>query len=167
MAAERWVNDSGTARRITQRWVNDNGVARQIMERWVNDNGVARCVYQAVTVSLSNTTVNRADGGSPAEFYLQNDGNIMQRVGSSLTDIGDWINNASHVSEYEVRATVTSGSVGGSATGSWLSLASTQSWSRGAALSSIQTAVLLIEIRRASDATVVASATVTIICDRT
>lgn len=45
MAAEIYVNDNGTARRLRQLWVNDNGIARRLRQLWVNDNGTARLIF--------------------------------------------------------------------------------------------------------------------------
>ena len=165
MTAELWVNDASTARKIQEIWVNDAGTARQIQEIWVNDNGTARLIYQALTITIGDRHVYYG-GGTPAEYHLNSDGNVYIRESSVLTNIGEWITNAAYVNLFECRVTVTSGSLTFGTTGVWQSLSATRSWTRGAALGTIQTCTFLLEIRNASTGVVVDSATITLEADR-
>lgn len=83
--------------------------------------------------------------------------------------IGNWITPTSLAgSGYDVRATVVSGTTPtGSATGSWLSLGSSQSWTLGTASVTTVTCQLTIEIRSASSLAVLASGTVTLTATKT
>jgi len=166
MAAELWVNDNGTARKLQEIWVNDNGTARQIQEIWVNDNGTARLIYQGLTITLPSATFSRG-GGSPCEFQLNSDGNRYARESASLTNRGAWINNASLVGQFECRATLTSGSLTSGTTGAWQSLSTSRSWTRGAGTNQFQTCTFTLEIRNASTSAVVATASITLECDQT
>lgn len=66
-------------------------------------------------------------------------------------------------SDYEIRATIVSGTVSSGTTGSWLALTSGQFWSRDSgALNVEQTVVLTIEIRDVATSTVQDSTTVTL-----
>lgn len=165
MAAETWVNDAGTARKLQQIWVNDAGTARQIQEIWVNDNGTARLIYQALTVTISDLVVSYV-GGTPAEYYLTSGGSIQKRDSAVVTTVGSWITNAAFVGQFECRATMISGSVSSGTIGAWQSLSTTRSWTRGAALGTFQQCRFTLEIRNASTAVVVDSATITLEADR-
>jgi hypothetical protein len=165
MAAELWVNDNGTARKFQQIWVNDNNVARQIQEIWMNDNGTARMIYQALAITIENRSVSYV-GGTPAEYHLNSDGNIYIRQSSVLTNIGPWITNAAFVGLFECRATVLSGSLTSGTTGAWQSLSTTRSWTRGAASGTNQFCSFTLEVRNASTAAVVDSATIQLEADR-
>lgn len=165
--AELWVNDSGTARQIREVWVNDSGTARRINEIWVNDSGTARCIFigDQITVSDMNAEATVANPNTATSSYsIANDGDIDAVNGTNtIVDRGDWITPKINMANYEVRASIVSGSVTSGTTGSWLSLASTRTWTveRSGIGAGTTTCVLTIEIRRASDGTVMDSATVT------
>lgn len=77
----------------------------------------------------------------------------------SYTNIGTWIANTANVGLYEVRITVTVGSLtGGDLTGTWLSLGTTRTWSltRDPVGSSLCT--FTVEVRQASTGIVLTSA---------
>lgn len=69
-------------------------------------------------------------------------------------------------SSYEVRATLTSGTLSAGTTGSWLSCSTDRSWTVTRGAFGIETAVVLIEIRDAGSGTVRDSATITISAER-
>lgn len=165
MAAETWVNDAGVARQIEELWVNDNGTARRILELWVNDNGTARLIFEGVFVTLPNASVTYT-GGSPAEFYLNSDGNRYTRSSSTLTNRGEWLSVPAFVGNYECRATLISGTLTSGTTGAWQSLSTTRVWTRGTSAGNFQTCSFTIEIRKSATAEVVATATITLTADR-
>lgn len=167
MTAQLWVNDAGAAREIGEVWVNDAGTARRIQEIWVNDNGTARMVFQNETISLSNATITRNDGGAPVEYRLDSDGGIYRRTGSTFVQFASWTNNPSTVGNYECLATLTSGTLQSGTTGAWMSLSTDRVWAEGAPAGTIQSCSFTIEIRRVSDAVVLATASITLRCDRT
>lgn len=95
-----------------------------------------------------------------AEYTLEADGDIVKNEDSTIVDMGDWITPKSHMTDYEVRATVVSGSLSYGITGSWLALGSlNRVWSK----SDWGTAEMTIEIRDAATSTVRDSATITIV----
>ena len=122
-------------------------------------------------IALSGVAVSSVGSGSQTATYtLESDGDVVTAtttLGSS--DIGDWIDpKASAPSDYEVRATLNSGTlnVGSSATGSWLALTSNRSWGVTQIIVGAADQVdLTIEIRKGSGATL-ASATVTLDAER-
>lgn len=162
--AELWVNDAGTARQIREVWVNDAGTARRIQEIWVNDNGTARQVFIGDLISIFDrtivaTTVNPGD--ATARWGLESDGDTVEQLNAVQSDIGDWITPKTNMANYEVRATLNSGTTpSGSSLGSWLVLNNTRSWQLLRTSIGLVQCQLFVEIRRASDGTVLDSATI-------
>jgi hypothetical protein len=166
MSADLYINDAGTARRIRQIYVNDGGVARRIKEAYINDAGTARQVYANGDVAIVTGT-KTATGFGLGLYELNSDG--TRTTLNSEAGTQTWINPRGGMWQYEVFATQTSfsgaGSAGGSF-GSWLTLTGTRSWtvnrpsSAGAGSDQL---VVALQIRRAFDSVVVATATITII----
>lgn len=121
-------------------------------------------------ISLSGVAVSSVGSGSQTATYtLESDGDVVTAttpLGSS--DIGDWIDpKANAPSDYEVRATLNSGTLTSGTTGSWLALTSNRTWTLGRVTVGVADQVeLTIEIRKGSGATL-ASATVTLDAERT
>lgn len=121
-------------------------------------------------ISLSGVSVYSAGAGSQTATYtLESDGDVVTATtpGGSV-DAGDWIDpKASAPSDYEVRATLNSGTLTSGTTGSWLALTSNRSWTLTRVVIGAATQVdLTIEIRKGSGATL-ASASVTLDAERT
>jgi hypothetical protein len=114
-------------------------------------------------VSLLSVTVSD-DQASPttatASYSLRNDGFVAHK-GVSTGAL--WVSPGTGAPNYECMATVTSGSLSSGTSGSWLPLTSTQTWSRvSGAINNTFTVVFTLDIRRASDHVVVATATITL-----
>ena len=122
-------------------------------------------------ISLSGLTISAigSGGAQTATYTLESDGDVIiaTTVDGSL-DAGDWISpKASAPSDYEVQATLVSGTLSTGTTGSWLALSSNRSWTLQRVTVGVATQVTLtIEIRKGSGA-VLASATVTLDAERT
>jgi hypothetical protein len=104
-------------------------------------------------VSLSDQELTDINGGFAQSGYsLTNLGRVFWNssvFGSMM--IGDWISPVSAApGAYEVRADLESGAVDGSATGSWLALTSSRSWSVSE-FSNINQAALNVSIRLGGD----------------
>jgi hypothetical protein len=121
-------------------------------------------------ISLSGVSVYSAGAGTQTATYtLESDGDVVTATtGGGSVDAGDWIvPKASAPSDYEVRATLVSGTLSTGTTGSWLALSSNRSWTLQRVTVGAATQVTLtIEIRKGSGA-VLASATVTLDAERT
>lgn len=122
-------------------------------------------------IQLSGVAVSSVGAGTQTATYtLESDGDVISATtpGGSV-DEGDWIDpKASAPSDYEVKATLNSGTLNGgsSATGSWLALTSNRSWGVTQIVVGVaDTGDLTIEIRRGSGA-VLASANVTLDAER-
>ena len=121
-------------------------------------------------ISLSGVSVSSVGAGTQTATYtLESDGDVMSATtGGGSVDQGDWISpKASAPSDYEVQATLVSGTLSTGTTGSWLALSSNRSWTLQRVTVGVATQVTLtIEIRKGSGA-VLASATVTLDAERT
>jgi hypothetical protein len=164
------INDSGTWRDIQAVSVNDAGTWRDIQEIYVNDAGTWRSVFTAESITISDATAFSeltTPSTSIAQYQLTSAGAINATVGTnSLVDSGDWIAPKTNMANYECRFDLTSGSLTSGTTGAWMSLATTRTWTRQAPTSGILTAVGTLQIRRASDAVVLDTATITIYATR-
>jgi hypothetical protein len=170
MAAEVWVNDGGVARRIVEIWVNDSGTARRIQEIWVNDSGTARKIFAGDVIAISDTTAD-AEAISPsaatASFALASDGDIDRTSGTNtVSDLGDWITPQTNMAAYECRFDLLSGTLTSGTTGAWQSLSSTRTWTKQQTTNGTSSASGTLSIRRASDATVLDTATITLTATR-
>lgn len=160
------INDAGTWRQIQKVWVNDAGTWRQIQNIYVNDAGTWRLVYQAAVVFLT-ATIAGGTSFSPTNasvtYSLNSNGTISRVFNGNIFSIGQWIDPISAASEgYECRATLLSGTTPTGSLGTWLALTSDQAWFLSRTTVGTTTCQLTVEIRRASDATVLTSQTVTI-----
>lgn len=117
----------------------------------------------AAVVSITDQDIFEAGTGSVSATYsVANDGKVKNGAGAILET---WLQGSGGVvANYEVRATLVSGTLTSGTTGSWLGCATTRTWTKtnGASNNSTVTAALTIEIRRASDGIVLDSATVTL-----
>lgn len=121
-------------------------------------------------ISLSGVAVSSVGSGSQTATYtLESDGDVVTATtpGGSI-DAGDWIDpKANAPSDYEVRATLNSGTLSSGTTGSWLALTSNRSWTlTRVTVGAANQVQLTIEIRKGSGAAL-ASATVTLDAERT
>lgn len=119
------------------------------------------------SVKITNqTAVNNSKAGvggtATATYRLRNDGVALRQQGTSLTTIsGEWLVGSGTTSDYEVQATVLSGS-GGSFSGpgaGWNSLSTTRDWVL-TVTNNFGDREVLIEIRIAATSLVIATATI-------
>jgi hypothetical protein len=134
-------------------------------------------IMQAIIGSLSGDRItlsgvgvsSTGTGTQTATYTLESDGDVITATtpGGSV-DAGDWIvPKASAPSDYEVRATLVSGTLSTGTTGSWLALSSNRTWTLQQVVVGTATQVTLtIEIRKGSGVAL-ASATVTLDAQRT
>jgi hypothetical protein len=114
-------------------------------------------------VSILDVTVSD-DQPSPttatASYSLRSDGFVAHK---GISTGALWVTPGGGAPNYECQATVTSGSLSSGTAGSWLPLTSTQTWSRvSGAINNTFTVIFTLDIRRASDHVVVATATITL-----
>ncbi len=170
MVAERWVNGSGTARKIRERWVNDGGTARKIKERWVNDGGTARCIYRSEIVNPNLTLVTisswRSNQDTSAILAVRPDGSVYAYDLSILTSVTPWLIPPGNEASYECMATRISGQTVSGTVGSWLSLGQEQFWSLTTTGVGVRLANIRIDIRLIGTTTILGSFTVSFMVER-
>jgi hypothetical protein len=110
----------------------------------------------------SVSITDQSPAGNPTALYkLSSDGNVYDQSNALLEG---WLFSGV-AGDFQVRATLTSGTLTSGTTGSWLALSTSRSWSCTAPLGGSKNATLTIEIRDASSLTVLDSATVTLSAD--
>jgi len=115
----------------------------------------------SIVISISNRTVSKNGFGVPATatYTIDNDGTVRNHAGTNLET---WLVGVGVTSNYEVRATYSSGDALSSGTlGSWLNCGTDRSWSNSVSDDSKST-TLLVEIRDAATGTVRDNASITI-----
>ena len=123
---------------------------------------LAGCV-KVVTASISISDHNILDsavGAAAATYQVNASGTIQSQVGI----LESWLLGGGVNSDYEVMATVTSGTLTSGTTDSWLSCATTRTWTKlnNAQNNSTVTVVLTVQIRDVATATVRDTATITL-----
>lgn len=170
MAVRRFIVDSGgTSRFILRRIIVDSGgVSRVIKRRFVIDSGgTARLTFVGEpTISLDATYTADDSVSSPASatcsFRLTNAGLIQSLNTGGTTELGAWISDTSLAGNYEVRATLVSGTLSGGTVGSYEVLSSTRTWFVTRSGSGSKECTFTVEIRKTGTGTVLDSSNVTI-----
>lgn len=114
---------------------------------------------------LNAATYSRT--GTAAKFELRNDRGAYASDDTGTDSLRyNWLTGGTP-SNYEVQATLVSGTFTSGTTGSWLNLGTTRTWTRGATVGNFQTVTATFEIRDATSLVVLASANITLECDNT
>lgn len=122
-----------------------------------------------VVISISDQSVFSSTLGldtAVAGYRLNSSGIIETRIQSGYTNIGDWVTPTSQAANYEVFATLNSGSASGPF-GSWVALSSSREWTCAATIGNTNFADIFIEIRRTGTTTVLDSALISLVADAT
>lgn len=135
-------------------WVDVGQVSRWTGSAWQQ-------VWPLIVILLTDQFIADVNPFGNAGYSLLSTGQATRATGSGGTVdiVGEWKTGGGSGSDYQVRATLTFGSLGSgsSATGSWLSLGSSRSWF----CDSVNTnASLTVEIRDATTLTVLDSANI-------
>ncbi len=95
-----------------------------------------------------------------ARYRLNSSGIEQSYISDDLfyTNIGTWLVSGTN-SQFEVRATETSGTVSTGTVGSWLVLSTSREWTVARTTIGTKSVTLTIEIRKASTGVIVATAT--------
>lgn len=115
-------------------------------------------------VSLQNASVSSAGSGATirtAGWKIDADSYVYTLKQATYTQRYQWTNGA--VADYQVRATLDSGTLTTGTAGSWLACSSDREWTVQAGSGASVFAYLTIEVRSASTLIVLASCTVQII----
>ena len=106
-----------------------------------------------VTISNRTVTVHTSPGSPQAVYVLSSSGDILASPPTSIppVDSGDWLAPKVGMTNFQVLATLVSGSCGTGSFNSWLNISNGPSWSRVG----IGTCVLNLQIRNTADTSVI------------
>ena len=119
------------------------------------------------TVTINNGTVSNFQvGASSTASITFNSNGTVSSVGNVATYTTDWIDPTSAApDDYEIRATISSGTMTSGTFGSWLALTSNRTWSKTQFTVGSSSAQVLFEIRKGSGS-VLDSGTITFNVER-
>ena len=139
-------------------FVRDGGVWKQA-DLSVRDGGVWKeAVSFTPTITLTYTFASDTVGQVYlASITVGSNGTVSAVGPQGKTANYSWIDDAAYVGDYEVRATLVSGSAPSGTVGSWIDCASGATWSRSS--STYGVTKLTVEIRDKATQTIQASAT--------
>ena len=110
----------------------------------------------APTVNFGNVDITAAGVPSQSAGYrVDTDGSDYQVINAVDTSLIQWVNPPSAGGDYEVFATVVSGTVSSGTVGSWVATSTSPFWTRVAAIAGTITIVeLSMEVRKVGTATI-------------
>ena len=154
------VGVGGVSKDVPDLWVGVSSVWKKVSDVWVGVGGVWKQAYQSIAVNLLGLDPYDAQP-TPADAtatYSLTSGGLETATGASSST---WLLSGA-ASDYDVRATVVSGTLTTGTTGSWLNLGTTRTWTkvRTSNISGIDTVSLTIEISLAGAGVAIATATV-------
>jgi len=120
-------------------------------------SGSPGAVITIATQYIDDTNTPSAN----AAYYLYSTG-VAYSVTSSgpAVNLGNWVTPTSAAANYEVYATLVSGTLSSGTTGSWLPLSTTRSWSRSRGTSGFTYAQITVDIRLIGTTTVLGTASI-------
>ena len=124
----------------------------------------------AVTIVLSNQYVQDFTGGARAAtagYRLTSGGLAQSLVNTTYTTLETWCTPTSEAGNYEVFATLVSGSTPSGTIGSWVALSTTREWALSSNIGLSKVCQLSLQIRKIGTTTVLATATIDLDADAT
>jgi hypothetical protein len=122
--------------------------------------------YNKSAATVNFVDVNVTAAGVPSQsagYRIDTNGFDYQVINAVDTQLSGWVSPAASGGNYEVFATVTSGSVTSGTTGSWVATSGSPFWTRAAVISpSLNIVVLSMQVREVSTVTVLDTWTVTL-----
>ena len=120
------------------------------------------------TVNFNDAVVTAAGVPSQSAGYrINTNGFVYQVVNGVDTSLGQWVTPSSAGGNYEVYATLVSGTLSSGTTGSWVATSGTPLWTRVAVISgTINTVELVMDVRATGTGTVLDSWSVTLEAER-
>jgi len=121
-----------------------------------------------VVIVLSNQSIQDFTGGArdaTAGYRLTSAGLAQSLVNVTYTTLETWCTPTSEAGNYEVFATLVSGSTPSGTIGSWVALSTTQDWVLSSSIGISKVCQLSLQIRRIGTTTVLATATIDLDAD--
>lgn len=156
------VGVGGVFKAVPDMWVGVTSAWKKVSDGWVGVGGVWKQFYTSVAVNLLGLDpygVAITPDDSTAVYTLTSSG---LEAATGLSD-STWLLSGV-ASDYDVRVTVTAGTLTSGTAGAWLNLGTNRSWSKvnPSNISSVQTVSMTVEISLAGAGVPIASAAVVI-----
>ena len=159
MSGGAWTDIATTRKRMSGgAWVDIDVIKRRLGSVWVN-------VWQSINITDQNLYFSRPVDTATTGYRLNSSGIVESRAVTTYATLETWL-TAGTASNYEVRATVTSGTLSSGTTGSWLNLGTAREWTVARATVGTKQAIFTVEIRNATTLAVVDAAQVTLEAER-
>lgn len=122
----------------------------------------------SVVVNFNDRYIYAGNTGATAVagYQIKTDGFDYEGVNGAFSAIAQWVTPTSAASNYEVFATVTSGSLTSGTTGSWVAVSSNPTWTRNRTSVGLVTAIMSMQIREIGTTTVLDTWTVQLDAER-
>lgn len=121
--------------------------------------------FDTISIADYNNPGEYDSGPATVGYSLRSDGTISSENQGGDAVIGSWLTPGVNMANYEAYATLLSGSSPGTMD-TWLNLGTTRTWSLSRLSMATGTSTFALYIRRASDGSVLDSATITISISR-
>lgn len=120
------------------------------------------------TVNFVDTTVYAFNTGATATagYRINSNGFDYEGINGTFSSLNQWVTPTSAGGNYEIFATVTSGSVTSGTTGSWVATSGNPTWTRDRTTIGINTCILSMQVRATGSGTVLDTWTVTLEAER-
>lgn len=120
------------------------------------------------TVNFVDTTVYAFNTGATATagYRINSNGFDYEGINGTFSTLNQWVTPTSAGGNYEVFATVSSGSVTSGTTGSWVATSGNPTWTRDRTTIGTNTCVLSMQVRATGSGTVLDTWTVTLEAER-
>lgn len=122
-----------------------------------------------IVISITDQSVADVTGGGRTAltgYRLTSAGLAQTQSGTgSFTTVETWCTPTGEAINYDVLVTITSGTLTSGTAGTWVSLSTTQTWTRGAAIGLSELCTFTVQIRRTGTGTVLDTATITLDAD--
>lgn len=120
-----------------------------------------------VVISITDQNISDFDASAAYAYYILTSSGLVQSStqggGTSPTTLETWCTPTSQASNYEALVTVTSGSLSGGTSGSWVALSSSRSWYVEEFISgNSNLCIFTVQIRRIGTSTTLDTATITL-----
>lgn len=164
------VIDSGGAARPVRRMfvVDTGGTARLVRRAFVIDaGGTARLILASEPTISLNPTYDGDDStlfpvGAGVTFRLTSTGLIQTLNSGGTLTLGSWIDDVSQAGNYEVLATLISGTLTSGTIGTYQSLSTNRTWVVSKSGAGSKTCTFSIQIRKTGTGTVLDSSNITL-----
>lgn len=158
------VKDGGTFKTATPH-VKTGGIWKAVQAGYVKDAGVWKQFFTALNAAINDATISTytTSGGAFGTFSVNSTGDYgkSSSTSPSYSSLGTWLLSGT-AADFEIYASFSGpgGTVSGSATGVWLAMSTSRSWTVNVANNVASTKTLNLQIRRVSDQVVIDTAAI-------